>query len=148
MLNYYLKTAFRNLFKNKTYSFINIGGLAIGMACTIMIMLWINYEFSFDGFHENKNQIFWAVRSYDSPDGKKEYSPVTVLPLAKALTTEYPEITKAARFNDAFGEFPLRFTKCFMLTAHLPIRIFLKYSHSRFCMEQNLPRCRIPIRWY
>ena len=109
MLKNYFKIGFRNLVRNKTYSLINIGGLAIGMACAILIMLWINYELSYDGFHKNKNQIFWAVRSYENPDGTKEYSPVTVLPLAKALTTEYPEVIKAARFNDAFGEFPLRF---------------------------------------
>jgi putative ABC transport system permease protein len=109
MLRNYLKIVFRYLVKNKTYSIINIGGLAIGMACTILILMWINYELSYDGFHKNKNQIFWAAREFDNPNGTKEYSPVTVLPLAKALTTEYPEIKKAARFNDAFGEFPLRF---------------------------------------
>ncbi|MEJ2614402.1 MAG: ABC transporter permease, partial [Ignavibacteriaceae bacterium] len=109
MLKNYLKIALRYLTKNKTYSIINIGGLAIGIACTILIMLWIHYEFSYDTFHKNKDQIFWAVREYKNPDGTKEYSPVTVLPLAKALTTEYPEIKKAARFNDAFGDFPLRF---------------------------------------
>jgi putative ABC transport system permease protein len=109
MLKNYLKIALRYLTKNKTYSIINIGGLAIGMACTILIMIWINYEFNYDAFHKNKDQIYWAVREYNYPDGTKEYSPVNVLPLANALTTEYPEIKKAARFNDAFGEFPLRF---------------------------------------
>ena len=109
MLKNYLKIALRYLTKNKSYSIINIGGLAIGIACTILIMLWINYEFSYDAFHKNKDQIFWAVREYKNPDGTKEYSPVTVLPLAKALTTGYPEIKKAARFNDSFGDFPLRF---------------------------------------
>ena len=109
MLNNYLKIALRYLIKSKTYSVINIGGLAIGIACIILIMLWINFEFSYDAFHKNKDQIYWAVREYNYPDGTKEYSPVNVLPLANALTTEYPEIKKAARFNDAFGEFPLRF---------------------------------------
>ena len=109
MLKNYLKIALRYLIKNKTYSLINIGGLAIGIACTILIMLWIDYEFSYDAFHKNEEHIFWAVREYNNPDDTKEYSPVTVLPLAKALTTEYPEIKKAARFNDAFDDFPLRF---------------------------------------
>jgi len=121
MLKNYLKIALRYLTKNKTYSIINIGGLAIGMACTILIMLWINYEFSYDAFHKNKDQIFWAVREYNNPDGTKEYSPVTVLPLAKALTTEYPEIKKAARFNDAFGEFPLRLKGKMFYTKGTPV---------------------------
>jgi putative ABC transport system permease protein len=105
----YLKTALRNLKKNKTYSLINILGLTIGMTCTILILLWINYELSYDQFHMNSGQIYWAVREYENPNGTSNYSPVTVLPLADALTSEYPEIIKATRFNDAFGEFPLRY---------------------------------------
>ena len=91
------------------YSFINIFGLAIGMACTILILLWINYELSYDRFHENGEQIHWVVRKYENPDGSTDFSPVTVLPLADALKSEYPEILKATRFNDGFGEFPLKF---------------------------------------
>ena len=109
MFGNYLKTALRNLKKNKTYSFINIFGLTIGMACTILILLWISYELSYDRFHRNSGKIYWAVREYENPNGTSDYSSVTVLPLADALKSEYPEIIKATRFNDAFGEFPLRY---------------------------------------
>lgn len=108
MFKNYLKIAFRNLRKNKTYSLINISGLAIGMACTILILLWVKYELSYDGFHKNNKEIYWTVRKYANPDGSADFSPVTVLPLAEALKSEFPEILKATRFNDAFGEFPLK----------------------------------------
>jgi len=109
MFKNYLKIAFRNLRKNKIYGFINIFGLAIGLACTIFILLWIDYECRFDQFYKNSKQIQWVVRKYENPDGSTNFSPVTVLPLANALETEYPEVLKASRFNDAFGEFPIRY---------------------------------------
>jgi putative ABC transport system permease protein len=109
MFKNYLKITFRNLRKNRTYSLINISGLAIGMACTILILLWVNYELSYDGFHKNYKEIYWTVRKYANPDGSTDFSLVTVLPMADVLKSEFPEILKAARFNDAFGEFPLKF---------------------------------------
>lgn len=109
MFKNYIKIIFRNLRKNKIYSLINISGLAIGMACTILILLWVEYELNYDGFHKNNNEIYWTVRKYTNPDGSTDFSPVTVLPLAEALKSEFPEILKATRFNDAFGEFPLKF---------------------------------------
>lgn len=51
MLKNYFKIAFRSLQRNKVYSFVNISGLSIGMAVCIMIMLFVSYESSFDGFH-------------------------------------------------------------------------------------------------
>ena len=93
MFRNYLKIAFRNLRKNKTYSLINIAGLAIGMACTILILLWVKYEISYDGFHHHSKEIYWTVRQYSNSDGSTDFSPVTVLPLAETLKSEYPEIS-------------------------------------------------------
>jgi putative ABC transport system permease protein len=58
MLRNYIKIAFRSLLKNRTYSFINIGGLAIGLAASIMIFLWVADEYSYDKFHTNYNKIY------------------------------------------------------------------------------------------
>jgi putative ABC transport system permease protein len=58
MFRNYLKTAFRNLWKNKTFSMINILGLALGLACSLLIMLWVNDEYKMDAFHKNGSQLY------------------------------------------------------------------------------------------
>src|SRR5260221_1145226 len=58
MFSNYLKTAFRNLWKNKTFSLINILGLALGLACSLLIMLWVNEEYKVDAFHKNGSQLY------------------------------------------------------------------------------------------
>ena len=58
MCRNYFKTAFRNLARNKVYSFINIAGLSIGLACTMFIMLYVKDEISFDRFHKNVSNIY------------------------------------------------------------------------------------------
>ncbi|WP_220472554.1 ABC transporter permease [Spirosoma foliorum] len=64
MLKNYLKIALRNLLKNKVYSFINIAGLSIGLACAILIMLYVKDEVSFDRFHEHVNTIYRIERNH------------------------------------------------------------------------------------
>lgn len=61
MFKNYLKTAFRNLRRNKIYSFINIAGLSIGLACAMLILLYVKDEVSFDKFHKNVNNIYRIV---------------------------------------------------------------------------------------
>ncbi len=58
MFKNYLKTAWRNLWRNKFYSVINITGLAVGLAVGIMILLWVQDEFSYDRFHVNAANIY------------------------------------------------------------------------------------------
>jgi putative ABC transport system permease protein len=70
MFKNYFKIALRNLARQKGYSFINITGLAIGMACAIFILLWVQDELNFDGFHENKDNIF-RVRHFSKMRGMK-----------------------------------------------------------------------------
>lgn len=62
MLKNYFKTAYRNLSRNKVYSFINIAGLSLGLACAILIMLYVKDEVSFDRFHKNINHIYRIAR--------------------------------------------------------------------------------------
>lgn len=68
MFNNYFKTAFRNLWRNKTFSLINIFGLALGMACSLLIMLWVNDEYNVDAFHKNRTQLF-SVYERQNHDG-------------------------------------------------------------------------------
>src|SRR5678815_1161619 len=62
MFRNYFKIAFRNLARNKIYSFINIAGLGIGLACALLIMLYVKDEVSFDRFHKNVNNIYRIAR--------------------------------------------------------------------------------------
>ncbi|MPR35873.1 FtsX-like permease family protein [Cytophagaceae bacterium SJW1-29] len=90
MIRNYLKIAFRNLTKNKAYSFINIGGLAVGMAVAMMIGLWIYDELSFNKYHQNYDRIAKLVQSatVNGDFGVGEYMP---LPLANTLKTDFSD---------------------------------------------------------
>jgi putative ABC transport system permease protein len=61
MFKNHLKIAIRNLLKQKVFSFINIAGLAIGMACCILIFLYVQDELKFDQYHENKHRIYRLI---------------------------------------------------------------------------------------
>ncbi len=95
MIKNYLKIAWRNIQKHRVFSIINITGLAIGMACCILILLWVQDEISFDNFHANKDNIYRIVADWEKYDWKGvEASPA---PLAPAIEEQIPEIQYAAR---------------------------------------------------
>ncbi len=96
MLKNYFKTAIRNLKRQKLYSFIDITGLSVGLACCILISLYIHFELSYDGFHEKAKSIYRIIE-IETESGKKQYSASTPAPLAPALSEEFPEITRAVR---------------------------------------------------
>ncbi len=100
MLKNYFKIAIRNLIRNKGFSFINIFGLAIGMASAILILLWIENEVSHDRFHAKANRIYIA-NNRDKFDGKEWAWSQTSKPLAPALKQDYPGIEDAVRTNHA-----------------------------------------------
>ncbi len=99
----YIKIAIRNIRKYKGYSFINISGLAIGMACCILILLWVKDEMSFDRFHENAEVIYRVTEHQYNSSG--DYFPVAVTPwpLAKALKNDFPEIVESGRLRILSG---------------------------------------------
>jgi len=98
MLKNYFKVAVRNFERNKFYSVINITGLAIGMACTILILFWVMHELSYDKFHENCDNIYSVIRT-DTHNGEvSKHTKFTPPVLAKTLVDEYPEISFATRF--------------------------------------------------
>ncbi len=95
MLRNYLKIAFRNFRKYKGFSFINILGLAVGMASCILILLWVQDELSFDRFHKNADDIFRIIHCKDNFQSRGAGSPA---PLGPALEDEIPEVVNFARF--------------------------------------------------
>jgi putative ABC transport system permease protein len=88
MLKNYFKVAWRNLVKNKGYSLINIGGLAIGMAVAILIGLWIFNEFSFDKYHKNYDRIA-RVMQHQTSNGIVYSGDAMPFPIGKELQTVY-----------------------------------------------------------
>ena len=99
MLRNYIKTTFRNMKKHKGYSFINIAGLAIGVACCILILLWVRDELSFDGFNEKADRLYRVVEMQYYAGGAEFPVAVTPGPLAQALKDELPEVLEVMRWT-------------------------------------------------
>jgi putative ABC transport system permease protein len=102
MFKNYFKTALRNLLKNKTFSFINIFGLTIGLTSFVLIALYVFDELSFDRFHKNANNIYRVVEDKTTPEGKETKSAGAGYLVSQKSQTDFPEIKDAARFT-TFG---------------------------------------------
>jgi putative ABC transport system permease protein len=102
-----LKIAFRNLWKHKTYTFINIAGLSIGMASCILIFIFIRYELSFDDQFLNKDRIFRVVSNWVAADGPGG-SQGTPIPLSKALRNDFPQMERVAAVENSNGVISLK----------------------------------------
>jgi len=96
MFKNYFKIAFRNLQRTKTFSFINITGLVMGMSCCMLICLWLYNEVTFDKFHENRASIY-QVYNRATIDGKLFCWTYTPKPLAPALKQDYAGIANTCR---------------------------------------------------
>nr|WP_295870609.1 ABC transporter permease [uncultured Chitinophaga sp.] len=102
MLRNYFKIAWRNLLRNPGYSFINMFGLAIGLACFILILLFVQHEWSFDRFHTNADGIFRVVQQRPVSKGQSYWS-TTSPALAGALMREFPEVKTATTVEPTFN---------------------------------------------
>ncbi|HMH31931.1 MAG TPA: ABC transporter permease [Puia sp.] len=98
MLKSYFKTAWRNLWKNKVYSAINIIGLAIGMAACIVIMLFVTYEKSFDNFHTKNIYRLNEVQKFPGMVASQKVA-LSMFPMAPTLKNDFPEIRNYTRIN-------------------------------------------------
>ncbi|UCE07810.1 MAG: ABC transporter permease [bacterium] len=98
MLINYLKIALRNLIRQKMYSFINIFGLAVGLACSILILAWVKTELNYDKFHKHFDEIYRLI-SYGTKYMVQGFDG-TPAPLAPAITEQIPEIMNVTRFMD------------------------------------------------
>ena len=96
MIRTYLKTAIRNLRRNKSYALINVLGLAVGIAACLLIFLVIQHETSFDTFHPNRNQIYRVGTEFHSQDGI-DYSGGIPFPAGPALKAEFPQLRDVGR---------------------------------------------------
>ena len=99
MFKNYLKVALRNFKRYKIYSFLNISGLAVGLACCLLIMLWIQNEISYDRFHENAEEIYRIELDVDYA-GRQINWPVVATPMGPAFNEQIPEVIETLRFNN------------------------------------------------
>ena len=98
MLKNYLNIALRNLWKHKTFSAINLIGLALGIACSLLILLWVQDERSVDAFHQRSDRLYYVYeRNYIA--GKLQTWYWTQGPLAEQLKKEIPEIQQASAMS-------------------------------------------------
>ncbi|MEM9665341.1 MAG: ABC transporter permease [Bacteroidota bacterium] len=95
MLKSYVKTASRALWRQKGYSAINITGLAVGLACSFFILLWIQDEVRHDRFHESGEQLHRVMRHAHFGAGEVVTETAVPMPLAEELETTYPEVEHA-----------------------------------------------------
>lgn len=132
MIKNYLKITIRNLWRNKSFSAINIAGLAIGMAAAMLILLWVQNEISYDRFYSKTDRIS-LMYSRDMNNGKIDVWNRTAALMAPALKKDYPEVEDVVRFNNVY----------FLMTAgekHLNVRG--AFADSGFLSVLNFPLLR------
>jgi len=103
MLTHYLKSAVRNLLRQKRFSFINVFGLALGMAICLLVYIFVNYETSFEKSFPDYEDIHRLTALF-SDDEAEEWLAVTPYPLAPAVAAEVPEVIAATRLESAWKE--------------------------------------------
>src|SRR4030095_15876608 len=103
MFTNYIKIAWRNLAKNKVFSFINIFGLSVGLTCCILISLYIYHEISYDKYHKNGDKVF-RLGTVFIDQGVEEPGANSSAPLGKIIQQKYPEVTASARLLNLFRD--------------------------------------------
>ena len=107
MLRNYLTVAFRNLWKRKAQTFINVLGLSLGVASAIIIFLIVRYEFSFDRFHEKADRVYRVVTAYHANDGNTYNNAGGARPLPNALRNDFGDdleaVTPIERYYGGHG---------------------------------------------
>ena len=125
MLTNYLRIAFVNLRKHKAFSFINIFGLSIGIACCILITAYVFHELSYDKFHDKADRIY-RLRCDLKISGDHLILPKSSPPMANYLVTNYPEVLNAVRIR-SLGRMPVQYRD----NLHYENRLFFA-DHSIF----------------
>ncbi|MBC5775560.1 ABC transporter permease [Pontibacter sp. KCTC 32443] len=143
MLKNYLKMAYRNLMRHKVFSLINISGLALGMTCSILILLWVRDELSFNRFHSDLNNLYRVRVIQHYPGADDLNTDANPGPLAEALKAEMPEVKEAARMNwsstqlFAYGDKALKLTGRYVDPAFLKMFTFpLQHGSPAQALQQ------------
>jgi putative ABC transport system permease protein len=100
MIRNYFKIALRNIKRYYAYSILNISGMAIGMASAILILLWVQFEWSYDRHFKNADELYRLIEKQYFSAGEVSSLAATPGALASALKKEYPEIIRSSRYSD------------------------------------------------
>ena len=103
MIKNYFKITCRNLWRNRGFSFINIFGLATGIACSLLIFLFVKDELSYDRFHKDSERVYRIVKDFVNDDGSRIPDATTPAPLAPAMQREIPEVASITRIRPNWG---------------------------------------------
>lgn len=103
MIKNYFKIAWRSLLKYKVFSFINIFGLATGMACSLLIFLFVKDELSYDRYHKNADRVYRVVKDFINDDGSRIPDATSPTALAPAMQREIPEVETVTRLFPNWG---------------------------------------------
>src|ERR1700743_1142327 len=105
MLKNYFKTAIRSLLRNRVYSTINILGLSLGLACAMLIILYVKDELSFDRFHANTDRLYRVISQETSPDGSKtQKMGITGFLQGPRFAASVPEIEAFVRVRNSYRD--------------------------------------------
>lgn len=99
MIRNYLKIAWRSLWKNKTASIINIAGLSVGMACCMLIVLYLQHELSYDKFHRNSDRIVRVIMEYSFNGNPVSKGNFTSSKVAPSFKRNFPEVEDGVRMS-------------------------------------------------
>jgi putative ABC transport system permease protein len=122
MIKNYLKVAFRNMWRFKFFSFINTFGLAVGIACCTVIVLFVQDEWSYDRQHPDADRIYRVVKDFVNDDGSKVPDATTPPAIAMAIQKEIPEVEKVVRLFPGWGR-----------------KYYVRYGENKF-LEENVYR--------
>ena len=97
MIRNYLTTAWRNLWKNKTFSLINVAGLSIGMAACLLILQYVSFELSYDQFNRNVSDLYRVYNDRYQHGKLIQHGTITYSAIGKAMQDDFPEVVNHAR---------------------------------------------------
>ncbi len=102
MFRNYLKIAWRNLVKNRTYALINVAGMGLGIGCALLIFALVRYHYQIDRHHHNYDRVYQFTSKFTSPEGEFSIRGVPY-PFGNALRNDHPEIEHVAMLEEWYG---------------------------------------------
>jgi putative ABC transport system permease protein len=132
MIRNYFTIALRNIRRYSVHSMLNISGMAIGMGCALLILLWVQDEWSYDRHFKNADNLYRVLENQYYTGGQTIPTAITPTALAPGLKEDYPEIIRASRYLDIF-KMPLQKGDEFINEAFAPVdKDFLKMFNIEF----------------
>lgn len=109
MFKNYLRIALRTIVKKKFFSLLNIAGLALGITAAVFIWQYVQFERSYDSFHEESDQIYRVYSRFITPANQDDADAMNAAPVGPALKSEYPEVEEYVRITPEYGRMILEF---------------------------------------